>query len=428
MRIPARIVRTLPLAVAVCLFGGAAAYATVIEWAIDLDGFWHVPENWQSDPLLPGPDDDAVIDRPGVELTVTHSQGNTVIQSLTSDEALVFSGGSFRVTSGVSTVNADLTVGQGAWLTADGANFLANGSTFIDEGQFSARAGGRLDLSQATGYTLDDTLSGRKISASGTGSVMDLSGLLIKTGSDSSATLFAEADGGGLVDLSSLAQVGGGPTQFKALGDASVIDLSSLLQFDHPGLGGPSQLLAAAGGTIHLHEQGTSTVSDVQVFVGAGSSITGGLLALIDGSVLSGLGTISADVANDATVTPGVSPGTLTVLGDYEQASEADLIIEIGDGAHDLLQISGQATLAGRLIVQLFGGFEPSLGDSFVILTACSVEGAFDPVDWPSLSEGLSWALTTGPNAVTLDVIPEPAALALLVMGGIGFIPCRRKK
>lgn len=51
--------------------------------------------------------------------------------------------------------------------------------------------------------------------------------------------------------------------------------------------------------------------------------------------VIQGNGTLDIDAAsqlvnNDGTISPGLSPGTLTINGDYEQQSGGRLVMEIG--------------------------------------------------------------------------------------------------
>jgi len=103
-------------------------------------------------------------------------------------------------------------------------------------------------------------------------------------------------------------------------------------------------------------------------------SVGGGSVTLLSGDV-SGVGTISGDVDNQsATVSPGNSPGELTIDGHYNQGSGGTLAIEIGGTQagvnHDVLNVLGDASLAGTLHVTLLDGFTPSGGDAFKVLTA----------------------------------------------------------
>ena len=70
------------------------------------------------------------------------------------------------------------------------------------------------------------------------------------------------------------------------------------------------------------------------------------------GATVGGHGTINGSLASNGIVSPGNSPGTLTVNGNFNQSSSGTLRIEIAglaSGQHDLLQIKGSANLAGTL-------------------------------------------------------------------------------
>ncbi len=77
----------------------------------------------------------------------------------------------------------------------------------------------------------------------------------------------------------------------------------------------------------------------------------------------------------------------LTVTGNYTQRDGSSLEVDLGAGGtagndHDLLEVAGDVSLkGGGLAVGFDSGFTPSLGDSFVVLTAAGaggIDGAYD--------------------------------------------------
>ncbi|MEY8869507.1 T9SS type A sorting domain-containing protein, partial [Meridianimaribacter flavus] len=95
------------------------------------------------------------------------------------------------------------------------------------------------------------------------------------------------------------------------------------------------------------------------------------------GGRLSGVGTINlpsiANLTNDGNVSPGLSPGTLTLSGNYLSSSNSVLEMELNgltpDTQHDVLAISGTNVIfEGTIDVTL--GFDPTIGDTFTIATA----------------------------------------------------------
>lgn len=165
-----------------------------------------------------------------------------------------------------------------------------------------------------------------------------------------------------------------------------------------------------------------------------GSTVSGGLLT-VDGSLitptlrvgqggtLGGTGSVAAAVTVDGTLSPGNSPGTMTITGDVTLTATATTRIEIdgtgtgnGAGNFDRIIVQGTGsvfTAGGTLAPVLRGipgsatnGFTPTLGQDFVFVQAPSVEGSFAALTQPAA--GL-------PAATRFDVLYDPAALSLTV-------------
>jgi outer membrane autotransporter protein len=102
------------------------------------------------------------------------------------------------------------------------------------------------------------------------------------------------------------------------------------------------------------------------------------------GGLLAGSGTITGNVTNSGVLSPGTSPGTLTINGNYTQNAAGTLRIEIAGlapSAHDLLAVSGHATLAGTLQLIGLGNFRLNVGDQLTFLTAKGgVSGSFGTI------------------------------------------------
>ena len=100
------------------------------------------------------------------------------------------------------------------------------------------------------------------------------------------------------------------------------------------------------------------------------------------------------------------NPEALTITGNYTQAAGATLELNLlNPSQHDVLQVTGTASLAGTLKVTLAtGAAAPQLGDMFDILNFASASGGFDTFDLPGLDAGLMWKtsdlVTTGALSV----------------------------
>ena len=130
----------------------------------------------------------------------------------------------------------------------------------------------------------------------------------------------------------------------------------------------------------------------------------------IAGGGLSGNGTISGSVTNSGQCSPGASPGTLTINGNYTQLPTAVLNIEIGGltagSQFDRLIVTGAATLNGTLRVTRVNGFQPGAGNSFQVMTFASRSGNFSNLNGSTINEDLAF---TGTATNTSDTLTATA-------------------
>ncbi|TVR55499.1 MAG: hypothetical protein EA425_00635, partial [Puniceicoccaceae bacterium] len=131
---------------------------------------------------------------------------------------------------------------------------------------------------------------------------------------------------------------------------------------------------------------------------------------VINGGSLEGTGTVDASLDNAGSLIPGASPGRLAITGAYTQQAAGNLAVEVAgftpETEHDLVAVTGSATLAGSIEVTLLDGFQPEFGDTFTILTAASVNGAFDDWNGAGLRPGRGWKVDTTPTSALLRVGP----------------------
>jgi hypothetical protein len=100
----------------------------------------------------------------------------------------------------------------------------------------------------------------------------------------------------------------------------------------------------------------------------------------------------------------GFSPTTTLGVG-LQAIDQNDPDSEPAD-AFGQVQISGPASLAGTLEISLLGGYLPTAGDSFQILTAGGGRtGIFANEILPALSEDLIWDVQYNSNSVVLSVM-----------------------
>jgi len=147
-----------------------------------------------------------------------------------------------------------------------------------------------------------------------------------------------------------------------------------------------------------------ATSADVKIAAGSSATFFG---------TYSGAGTSGAgEVFFEADVTPGFSPGVADFGGDVTFALTSRLIAELDTGApgsdYDQINVAGDATLAGELLLQTLPGYTPTLGETFDIITAGALAGAFDSIAGIPLG-------TIGGDAVGLAVLYSPTGVTARV-------------
>ena len=109
------------------------------------------------------------------------------------------------------------------------------------------------------------------------------------------------------------------------------------------------------------------------------------LVTVQNGAVLSGTGTITGSVLNAGMISPGHSPGTLTIGGNFTQTPSGVLSIALASPTNfSRLVVGGHASLDGTLLLRLAPGFVPQATNHFSVLTAGQgISGTFRSVTDP---------------------------------------------
>jgi hypothetical protein len=173
---------------------------------------------------------------------------------------------------------------------------------------------------------------------------------------------------------------------------------------------------------------GLTDVDGLLMFANGGSFV-------LSGGTLKGTGTINGPIFNvGGNVSPGDSPGQLTIAGNYNQSGSGVFDILLGGYTpavnYSVLSISGSAALGGKMEVDLVGGFVPNVGDRFTFLTAgLGLTGGFN--GFTSNNGLFTYTTDYGQNnnvvEITVTSVPEPGCAAGIVML-TGLIVMRRRR
>jgi VCBS repeat-containing protein len=212
--------------------------------------------------------------------------------------------------------------------------------------------------------------------------------------------------------------------------DGSTLDGSAVLQssgtltlrggtvnltLDNAGL-----LIAEGGGVV---DQGTADfVNSGTIIVPPGQNLQIVAAQFINRGDVKGHGTIDVTASlflNDGAVSPGSSPGILTVSGNYTQTVAGVLNIELAGPVagtqYDQLIVSGTATLAGNLNLILLNGFVPGPNDGIQILSAGGIVGDFGSIS--GLPPGVTFSVTGGFGQSVPPVIPGTTVFSTTPVG-----------
>lgn len=323
----------------------------------------------------------------GVSMSGSRLDNSGSIDATDANAVALDAGASSSVDNTGSIVSAGSGVVLGAGSTLDNSGVLTSqngtgvtaGSDALvtNTGDIDATAGAGVELQ--SGATLDN--AGR-IDASGAAAVTVASGAdLTNTGTLASATGAAViASGGASIDNGGSIQGTGGEA-VRLTGDDNTLTLRSgsslqgsavavssgaatddlilldsgsedddFLNFASLTLSGGTWSLA---GTVQARDvaidSGTLTINGTLDTRDSGGSATS---IVLNAGALSGTGTVFASLDNVAgTVSAGDPAGTLTIDGDYRQASTATMRVTGSSSDIGRLQVNGSADLAGTLVV-----------------------------------------------------------------------------
>ncbi len=247
----------------------------------------------------------------------------------------------------------------------------------------------------------------------GSGTLTVLAGSDFSAGSPGPKTLDRALTNNGTFYLSGAPIAGSGTILNNGTFNRHIADTTSIAPaFTNNGLATFTGTTTFTGG--YTQTGGTTTL--------LGGTFTSPSTIQFNGGVLKGNGIIGNSVAvNGATVAPGLSPGTITINGNYSQSPTSTLNIELGGTApgtgYDQLIVTGAATLAGTVNVSLINSFTLSSGDVFNAVTYAAHSGAFSPENLPPFPGG-TFASTYTPGAYQLAAtVPSPADLAVMKSG-----------
>jgi T5SS/PEP-CTERM-associated repeat protein/autotransporter-associated beta strand protein len=320
-------------------------------------------------------------------------------------------------------------------------------ATWANNGIFTVGANGTGTLTIQNGGTVKDSTAFIGVSSTGVGTVTvsgpdstwTISGNL-SVGSGGKAELTIQNNGlvhtDGTVTIASSGtgtlNIGAAPSSSPAapgtLETSKVIfGPGGTINFNHtatnylfaPAISGPGEVNVLAGTTILLNDNNTYSGGTT---MSGGTLVVGTLLVGADQPISTALGTGNVFLDPGTLRTTSASTGVpvqINVGGNYTQAAGGTLALGIGGlpgEQYDHVQVEGNATVSGNLVVSSLNGFHPSADNAFEVLhTNGTLKGNFTHLDDsafnnnPNLTPALRLQAVevVAPNGILLVYLPH---------------------
>ncbi len=371
----------------------------------------------------------------GASIQVSNNSGRNRIHVIFTLDAQNRNDGDISVSL---TANSDRdTVRMGL---SNSGTFTNNGTILIQNTQSPTSSDARLQLLTASSAV---TLGGSGTLTLDVGTLTDPTRARIIGGSSTDYSTLTNAsshtiDGAGLIGGYGLDLTNEGLV--LATGDTAALKIDPYSATSNTSTGrmvasGAGGLIVGASGDTFTNNGLLEARSGSSVTIGASTVVLNGTIAgggTYDSSLsLSGAATLSPGNLANANGTGGSTVGATTVTGNLELSDATVLEYQLGAAGtpgtdYDMVNVTGDLTLDGVLNVTDLTGFQAG---QYVLLTYTGTL-TDNGLSLGTMPDGFTYNVTnTGASngSVILHVIPEPATMCLLALGGAACLLRRSK-
>ena len=204
-----------------------------------------------------------------------------------------------------------------------------------------------------------------------------------------------------------------------------------------------------SGGTLMLSTNGAIASSSL-LSVASGATLDVAAVAsgfkIGTNQILQGSGTVIGNTTIEGSLKPGNSPGLLTFNNDLTLAGASSTVMEfLGAGVrgtdYDAVNVGSLLTYDGSLTLD-FGATFAQGSYNFNLFDFTNQSGFYDNIslsgdysgsftrngtDWEWSSGNETWNFSQSTGELSLNVIPEPSSLSLLLLGTVVWLRQRRR-